>query len=518
MNYNDEKAKSDGESLLNEGSTGKTVAFTFGRFQPPTSGHQKLAEALAKVASSEGATAFMYPSRTNDLKRNPLPIKSKIKWMRKFFGDSVKVVDDGGVSTMFDALSKFHQEGVKKVIMVIGGDRVAEMKKTIEPYTKGKNKKYSFEFSVASAGERDPDAEGVVGMSASKMREAAGKNDLDSFRNGMPTTASKTDAREMFDELRSAMGLKKGQIVEGRELPQGVADMSYIGSLLQTTNSVDIWLDEVDRIFYATETTLEGEALPNVHGSLETMLSMFPMAWTMLKPYLKEFAIGGRPARTRNRIKRASASHDELGDTSALRVGTGTTVYGWRQPPSFLDPPGQQKMARFTLPDVMVWQQGYSDALGGGALDPNPEILESVTPLIKPWMQEVTRRSITEGPANIIKKMRYMTLTPCSNRELAANYFADNALITGVMKLMTNILNSKNEFEDPELDSNHKLQQNKLFREMYALMAAAQRSKKITDWKKAQLFGCKNFDTLGTSLPYETVGLLFSGPDSNLKK
>ena len=447
MNYNDEKAKSDGESLLNEVSTGKTVVFTFGRFQPPTSGHQKLVDALAKVASSEGATAFMYPSRTNDVKRNPLPVKLKIKWMQKFFGDSVKVVDDGGVSTMFDALTKFQQEGAKKVIMVIGGDRVAEMKKAIEPYTKGKNKKYSFEFSVASAGERDPDAEGVVGMSASKMREAASKNDLDSFRTGMPTTASKTDAREMFNDLRSAMGLKKGQIVEGREPPQRLADMSYIGSLRQTHNSVDIWLDEVDRIFYATETTLDGEALPNVHGSLETMLSIFPMSWTMLKPYLKEFAIGRQV--TRN--------------------------------------------APF-LP-----------------------LAESVT-LIKPWMQEVTRRSITEGPANVIKKMKYMTSTPCSQRELATNYFADDALITSVMKMMTKILNSKNEFEDPELDSKYKLQSNKLFRDFYDLMAAGQRSKKITDWKTAQLFGCKNFDTLGPTLPYEVVGLLFSGPDSKLTK
>ena len=477
MNYNDEKAKSDGESLLNEVSTGKTVVFTFGRFQPPTSGHQKLVDALAKVASSEGATAFMYPSRTNDVKRNPLPVKLKIKWMQKFFGDSVKVVDDGGVSTMFDALTKFQQEGAKKVIMVIGGDRVAEMKKAIEPYTKGKNKKYSFEFSVASAGERDPDAEGVVGMSASKMREAASKNDLDSFRTGMPTTASKTDAREMFDDLRSAMGLKKGQIVEGREPPQRLADMSYIGSLRQTHNSVDIWLDEVDRIFYATETTLDGEALPNVHGSLETMLSIFPMSWTMLKPYLKEFAIGRQVTRTstRNKIKRTS--ENELA---------------------------------YSEPYMKYDSAESSDT-------PFPPLAESVT-LIKPWMQEVTRRSITEGPANVIKKMKYMTSTPCSQRELATNYFADDALITSVMKMMTKILNSKNEFEDPELDSKYKLQSNKLFRDFYDLMAAGQRSKKITDWKTAQLFGCKNFDTLGPTLPYEVVGLLFSGPDSKLTK
>jgi hypothetical protein len=282
MKYSDWKAKSD-SNALNEALGGKTVVFTFGRFQPPTSGHQKLADALVSTASKVGGVALLYPSRTNDAKKNPLNPGVKIKWLRKFFGDKVKVMDDAGAKTMFDVMNKFDAEGVKKVIMVVGGDRVEEMKQTIKPYLthKDPDKRYSFEFEVVSAGERDPDAEGVVGMSASKMRAAAAENNLKAFMGGIPNGVSESDAESLFKELRRAMSVKESIEFTPDSLVE-VGEMQSANGL-----RTQFWLDEQDDIYYAVETDADGNSTEGGYGTLETMLSMYPGAWNALKGQLR---------------------------------------------------------------------------------------------------------------------------------------------------------------------------------------------------------------------------------------
>ena len=282
MKYSDWKAKSDRDAL-NEQLRGKTVVFTFGRFQPPTSGHQKLVDALVSTASKAGGVAFLYPSRTNDAKKNPLTPSLKIKWLRKFFGDKVKIVDDSGAKTMFDVMNKFQNEGVKKVILVVGGDRVEEMRKAIKPYLTHKDpaKRYSFEFEVVSAGERDPDAEGVVGMSASKMRAAAAENNLTAFMGGIPDGVSKADAESLFKELRRAMNAK--EVSEST----GVESLKEIGEMVRHQYTVKFWLDEQDEVYYAVETDSDGNSTEGGYGTLETMLSMYPGAWNVLKGQLR---------------------------------------------------------------------------------------------------------------------------------------------------------------------------------------------------------------------------------------
>lgn len=278
MKYSDWKAKSE-QNALNEDLSGKTVAFTFGRFQPPTSGHQKLVDALSSAASKAGAQAFLYPSRTNDPKKNPLTASLKVKWLRKFFGDSVKIVDDSSAKTMFDVLNKFDSAGVKKVIMVVGGDRVEEMKKAIKPYLthKDPSKRYGFEFEVVSAGERDPDAEGVVGMSASKMRAAAAANNFKQFMGGIPSGVSESDAQSLFNELRRGMNVKES-------VEHTPDDLQEVG-LIEYPNgeTVQFWLDEQDEVYYAVKTDAQGNSSEGGYGSIETMLSMYPGSWNALK-------------------------------------------------------------------------------------------------------------------------------------------------------------------------------------------------------------------------------------------
>jgi hypothetical protein len=321
MKYSDWKAKSD-QDALKEDLSGKTVAFTFGRFQPPTSGHQKLVDALADAASKAGAQAFLYPSRTNDPKKNPLPPSAKIKWLRKFFGDSVKIVDDSSAKTMFDVLTKFDSAGVKKVIMVVGGDRVEEMKNAIKPYLthKDPNKRYKFKFEVVSAGERDPDAEGVVGMSASKMRAAAAEDNLKAFMGGIPDGVSKSDAESLFKQIRRAMGANMKESLEE------IADLSpdnliEVGEVAYTSGAnIKFWLDEQDGIFFAVETDSQGNSTEGGYGTIETMLRMYPMAWSTLKPYLRDFATKQYiSTNSRRRIRATDDTETGLEESSLLK-------------------------------------------------------------------------------------------------------------------------------------------------------------------------------------------------------
>jgi len=189
--------------FLNEDNQ-KAVVVTFGRFQPPTIGHQKLVDAVVANARKERAEHRIYPSRSHDSKKNPLSPKDKINFMKKMFRGA-NIIDDKSIINPFYMMQKLSDEGYKKVILVVGGDRVNELEKSISKYvgTDG----YQFDhFEVRSAGHRDPDSEGVEGMSASKMRAAATEGNYGSFELGV---GNKTVAKQMYKKLRKEMGIKE---------------------------------------------------------------------------------------------------------------------------------------------------------------------------------------------------------------------------------------------------------------------------------------------------------------------
>ena len=191
------------------------VVFTFGRFNPPTTGHEKLLDKVFAVAKKEGADFLVFPSHSQNPKKDPLDFRSKVKFMKKMFPKySKNIMSNNKVKTAFNAVSLIHDLGYKQAIMVVGGDRVSEFDNVLNKYNgvEGRHGFYEFEggVKIVSAGERDPDAEGVSGMSASKMRAAAAANDYDSFKNGLP---SKFRGGELlFKMLRKAMKVEDTEL------------------------------------------------------------------------------------------------------------------------------------------------------------------------------------------------------------------------------------------------------------------------------------------------------------------
>lgn len=196
----------------------KEVSFVFGRFNPPTIGHAKLFGTLQKVS---GKNYRIYSSKTVDPKKNPLDFKTKIKFLRKMFPKhGRKIMGDKNIRTVFDVLVGLYDQGFSKVTMVAGSDRVNEFNKLLNKYdgVKGKHGFYQFEggVKIISAGERDPDAEGASGMSASKMRSAAAEGDLSTFSMGVPEVKGDSQIG-LYNAVRKGMGLKVDTFQEGRK-------------------------------------------------------------------------------------------------------------------------------------------------------------------------------------------------------------------------------------------------------------------------------------------------------------
>jgi hypothetical protein len=182
------------------------LTVTFGRFNPPTIGHQKLLDA-AKKAAGKGSLRI-YPSRSHDPKKNPYDPDEKIDVMKQMYPDHAgNIVNDPNSKTIFDVLKQAHEDGFSSVKIVVGGDRVKEFTKISGDYN---GKLYDFsDVETVSAGDRDPDAEGIGGMSASKMRKAAIEDDFETYRTGIPDAIDDKTAKMMMTNLKKRMKVTK---------------------------------------------------------------------------------------------------------------------------------------------------------------------------------------------------------------------------------------------------------------------------------------------------------------------
>ena len=185
-----------------------TLTIAFGRFNPPTVGHQQLMDVAASSSQADGGDYLIYPSRSQDKKKNPLDADTKISYMRQMFpAHSERIVNDAANKTIFDVLKKAHNDGYTNVRIVGGSDRVKEFEKLSNNYN---GQLYAFDaIEVVSAGDRDPDAKGVEGMSASRMRLAAAEGDFRKFREGLPPDMKRKSAQELFDSVRASMGINE---------------------------------------------------------------------------------------------------------------------------------------------------------------------------------------------------------------------------------------------------------------------------------------------------------------------
>ena len=202
------KPKGSGEEEVKDqgAAEGGTLTVAFGRFNPPTVGHEKLLSAAKKA--SQGGSLKIYPSRTQDPKKNPLDPDMKISYMKKMFPDfKENIVNDDEMKSIFNVLTTAGEDGYANVNIIVGSDRQSEFENLATKYN---GELYDFEnIRVISAGVRDTDAEGVEGMSASKMRKAVADDDFKSFRKGTPKDLDDGDTQALFDAVRQGMGMKK---------------------------------------------------------------------------------------------------------------------------------------------------------------------------------------------------------------------------------------------------------------------------------------------------------------------
>ena len=198
-----QKSKGTGEEEKKErGSDSLTIVF--GRFNPPTTGHKKLLD-MAKNISGEDDLRI-YPSRSQDSKKNPLDPNTKIKFMKQMFADyEDNIVNEKDMRTIFDVLTTADEEGYKDIKIVVGSDRLSEFKNLATKYN---GELYNFDMiDVLPAGERDSDADDVSGMSASKLRKAAKEDDFKAFSKGIPSSLEKGEVTNLYNAVKKAMGI-----------------------------------------------------------------------------------------------------------------------------------------------------------------------------------------------------------------------------------------------------------------------------------------------------------------------
>ena len=183
----------------------KKVVFAFGRFQPPTTGHELLVNAVKKIAAAQKADHVIYASRSQDKKSNPLPVDRKVYYLKRMFPKTNFVAANEEVRTFMEA-AKALSKKYKNIVMVAGSDRVPEYKKLLDKYN---GDVFTFDtVEVVSAGERDPDADTASGMSGTKMRDAAKKGEFKSFKKGLPHTLTELDGKRLMNEIRQGMGVE----------------------------------------------------------------------------------------------------------------------------------------------------------------------------------------------------------------------------------------------------------------------------------------------------------------------
>jgi len=202
----------------------KAVVTTFGRMNPPTNGHEKLVFAMKKQGRKRKADVAIYLSHSQDAKKNPLGYKDKIKYTQQAFGD---IIQNSKARNIIEVLKELDSK-YALVTIVVGSDRVKEFDTLANKYN---GKEYNFKsIEVVSAGERDPDSEGVEGMSASKMRKLVADDNFPSFHMGLPDRIVRTPkvARKMFNTIRDEMGLKKEESIDFDELLKSVREMDDI--------------------------------------------------------------------------------------------------------------------------------------------------------------------------------------------------------------------------------------------------------------------------------------------------
>ncbi len=197
----------DFKTLLNE-VPAKKMVIGFGRFNPPTTGHELLINKVTQYARSKGSPSKIYVTATEDKKKNPLKQERKIYYMKRMFGVNAPFVPTKSPNqrTIIEVAKYLNtKEKITELTLIAGSDRIAEYKRLLNQYN---GKDYNFDkITVLSSGRRDPDSDMAEGMSATKMRTAASSGKFTDFKRGIPRRMTMADSKRLFNEVRKGMGL-----------------------------------------------------------------------------------------------------------------------------------------------------------------------------------------------------------------------------------------------------------------------------------------------------------------------
>jgi dephospho-CoA kinase/phosphopantetheine adenylyltransferase len=210
----------------------KSIVFTFGRFNPPTTGHALLINKVVDVAASLGAENRIYASLSHDPEKNPLPHSEKVAFIKQLF-PKANISTNKNAGAIHQIMPQLVKEGFKHVTFIVGSDRVPEFTELFTKYIKNKKEKgfdpkkhYDFDsFKVISAGERDPDAIDVTGISGSKMREFVRSNDFNSFMRYIPTK-NVSLGRKIFAAVKRYLTPSGGKKLNESILMEGCNDQA----------------------------------------------------------------------------------------------------------------------------------------------------------------------------------------------------------------------------------------------------------------------------------------------------
>ena len=314
----------------------ETAAFTIGRFNPPTVGHEKVIDSLVK--KSGGNSTYIFPTHSQDSARNPLPHALKIAYMRKMFPKYKNNILVDKARNVFEIANTLYNKGHTSVICVVGSDRVKEFETLLNKYNGVEGKKHGFykfdSIKVISAGQRDPDADDVSGMSASKMRDAAKDGNKDLFLQGLPKGFR--DGDKLYRDVRKYMGIR-----EEREMGD-MSDFEYIRDQYLTGK---IW--NVGDIVEAN----------NVSGEIvrrgTNYLSFVEDNGKVHKAWLYEIE-----------IKERKSALQKLKDFDKSRAASGKPpIFTDKKPPKFVRMKKKGGMSTMNVPtdDIDKWEKkGYS--------------------------------------------------------------------------------------------------------------------------------------------------------------
>ena len=314
----------------------ETAAFTIGRFNPPTIGHEKVIDSLVK--KSGGNSTYIFPTHSQDSARNPLPHALKIAYMRKMFPKYKNNILVDKARNVFEIANTLYNKGHTSIICVVGSDRVREFETLLNKYNGVEGKKHGFykfdSIKVISAGQRDPDADDVSGMSASKMRDAAKDGNKDLFLQGLPKGFR--DGDKLYRDVRKYMGIR-----EEREMGD-MSDFEYIRDQYLTGK---IW--NIGDIVEAN----------NVSGEIvrrgTNYLSFVEDNGKVHKAWLYEIE-----------IKERKSALQKLKDFDKSRAASGKPpIFTDKKPPKFVRMKKKGGMSTMNVPtdDIDKWEKkGYS--------------------------------------------------------------------------------------------------------------------------------------------------------------